>query len=340
MPTPARPTLRTLRRLAGLSGWDSVDHQRMILTDDITVPVWKLEHPAVKKAADEFPGDHVATDGSHKYISGLSNPRWLAIKTQQFRGAVWEDPATGQAWLCDVGLRRAGQEEDFYASFMAAVEAGGPQIYYPTTEDQQLLLQETTGDAMHAWHRQVCEQAASACVKALTDRMVSYELIGPGDDVLCEVTIVVEEVDNDTTAPDDTTASDAVEVLVELEWKDWARLAAEGWVAQLIQTSINPAELEWRSYPINGKPNYSIVTTAALVRAGRERTFGLADEELGISIPGTLAHHCHTTDISKSVVTGTAMKALCGCWFVHRASGDDRPRCTKCEAIYESLPTA
>ena len=332
MPTPARSTLHTLRRLAGLGAWDSVDHQRMILANDITVPVWQLEHPAIKKATEEFPGHVLATEGSHKYISGLSNPRWLAVKTQQFRGAIWEDPATGQAWLCDVGLRRAGQGEDFYASFMKAVEAVGPERFYPTEEDQQLLLREVTDELMHAWDRQVCEQAASACVNALTEHMVSHEVIGPGGDVLCEVTVVVDDVDDDTASADD------IEVLVEIEWKDWARQDAEAWVAQLIQTSINPAELAWHSYPINGKPNYSIVTTAALVRACRERTYGLTDAQLGVSLPGTRAHRCHTTDISKSVVTGTPMKALCGCWFVHRASGDDLPRCTECEAIYESLP--
>ena len=338
MPTPARPTLHTLRRLAGLGAWDNVDHQRMILARDITVPVWQLQHPAIKKAAEEFAGDVLATEGSHKYVSGLSNPRWLAIKTQQFRGAIWEDPTTGQAWLCDVGLRRAGQGEDFYASFMAAVEAAGPESFYPTEEDQQLLLRETTDVAMHAWDRQVCEQAASACVDALTDRVLSYELIGPGGGVLCEVTIIVDEVDDDTTPSVDTTAPDNIEVLVEIEWKDWALQDAEGWVAQLIQTSINPAELAWHSYPINGKPNYSIVTTAALVRACRARTFSLTDAELGVSVPGDRAHRCRTTDISKSVVTGTPMQSLCGCWFVHRASGDDLPRCAECEAIYESLP--
>lgn len=332
MLTPARPTLHTLHRLAGLDGWNDVHHQRMVLASDVTLPVWQLEHPAIKKAAEEFPGDISAGNGSHKYISGLIDPRWLAIKTQRFRGAVWEDPATGQAWLCDVGLRREGENEDFYASFMSAVQARGPEIFYPTEEDQQLLLRETTKAALDAWNRQVSEQASAACVDALTDHLVSYELLGPTGALLCEVTIAADQAEESDAGDGD------VEILVELDWKDWAQHAAEGWVAQLIQTSINPVEQEWRSYPINGKPNYSIVTTAALVRTCQERILELPDTQLGISLPGVRAHHCNTTDISTSIVNGTAMKALCGTWFVYRQPGDDMPVCPKCESIYQRIP--
>ncbi|OBA93006.1 hypothetical protein A5666_00050 [Mycolicibacterium fortuitum] len=75
-----------------------------------------------------------------------------------------------------------------------------------------------------------------------------------------------------------------------------------------------------------------------------ERVAELADlvtrKTLAESIPGQVAHYSHTEHIVGSVVKGTAMRALCGVFFVNTQSPDSLPPCPICTERWNQLPAA
>ena len=143
MNTPARPTLRCLREDL-VSDWQ--DHADQLLAGDPDIACKKalhaLRHPAIQKAVESFPIDG-ESDRLREGISGLTDPMFWKLKTSRWRGAVFEDPNTGQAWLVAAGLRAEGDKaRDFYKVFMASVRRRGARHFLPTDADEQALLLE------------------------------------------------------------------------------------------------------------------------------------------------------------------------------------------------------
>ncbi|WP_390882642.1 DUF3039 domain-containing protein [Actinomyces massiliensis] len=56
------------------------------------------------------------------------------------------------------------------------------------------------------------------------------------------------------------------------------------------------------------------------------------------SVPGEVAHRAHRLHIGDAAVQGTAVRALCGVFFVPRTDPTDLPYCEECSRRYAQLP--
>ena len=157
-------------------------------------------------------------------------------------------------------------------------------------------------------------------------------IFSPDGRLLCDVVIVAEILHD--SLPDGTCA----DLVIEIEWKDWARVAALDWVASLIQTSISPFEQDWHTHEVAGRPTFSIVVLLGALQAAPERIdMQASDGQLGSSIPGAWAHRVVGREIVNNVIEGRAMRALCGTWFVPRQDWQSKPVCPTCELVYANL---
>lgn len=73
------------------------------------------------------------------------------MKSGRWRGAVWIDPADGQPWLVDAGIRREESDTDFYAQFLGAIAFEGAKPFLPSDEDHTRLRLEIASKRVHEW---------------------------------------------------------------------------------------------------------------------------------------------------------------------------------------------
>jgi Protein of unknown function (DUF3039) len=243
---------------------------------------------------------------------------------------VCEDPETGQAWLSDAGVWRANEDTDFYAPSLSEGQVQGAAVFLPSAEDQALLQHELATEVLERWERDVCKAAVAAALTAVDHGNASFEITGPRGDPLSEV-LMAAVIDPN---PSDKAL---VDLVIELNWRDRDGTDAQGWLASLIQTAINPMEQEWRTYPVNGRPNFSVVMRLGMLSAAPSRIDGLPSRQMGVTIAGTFAHQVIKSDLVDSMVEGHAMRALCGVWFVPRQDWQSKSVCPTCDQLYVSL---
>lgn len=99
----ARPTLRVLREDL-TSDWKSPHPLRALKQERLLDlhPLSELPHPIIRKAA-ECLGAHSNSDNFKGPIESATALRLLEIKESQWRGGVWQDPASGVCWLVVAG---------------------------------------------------------------------------------------------------------------------------------------------------------------------------------------------------------------------------------------------
>lgn len=326
---PARPTLRCVREDLA-TDWDDVAQQRAIL-ERVTVNcrMSELDHPVVRHATATWPVGTSLT--ARESISGLSDPPFWKLKTGRWRGAVYVDPATGQAWLVAAGLRRAGDDSDFYATFMAQVQSGGIEVLLPSSDDLDLLSAEQVSEELAAWEAAVHETSVTAFEGAAATGTSTFDLAGLTEDDPSLATVTVEVVNVGEEPEDGVT-----EVVLSIRCRDWSRQELFRHAEILVLAALMPNEQAWDashtgdasvfSFMVS-RDEFKAVLTAALRR----------DRPPGAVEAGREAHWTHRGRLVEKAVAGEATQALCGTWFVPRQDPVPLPECERCGAVQDAL---
>lgn len=331
MLTPGRPTLRCLHEDLR-TDWDNAAHQRGALRTPVDAPALdQLDHPVVRKAAELFPagGD---SDVERESISGLANPPWWKLKIGRWRAAVYEDRATGQAWVCAAGLRYKGEAKDFYKSFMERVTSLGPTAFLPSAADHERLRVEWVEKLLDTWEREVHQSSHTALVQAARDgEAVFFDLPMPRatetGQALARVSVeVVTYQEGD---------EGIAEVAVSVSNLLWEHFRIVQHAELIVLASIDPQEQDWQALHVDNVRSYSL----SIDLADLEGLLALsgADRQPAATVAGTQAHYTHRERLMASTVTGTGVRALCGKFFVPRQDHQLLPACPECDALYRNL---
>lgn len=335
MGSPGRPTQRCLSDCLD-DGWGDVTHQRLTRSAPLEgvylPPLSELDHPIVRHAAQMFSGNS-SSDGAKESISGLFDPPFWKVKTGRWRGAVWEDDATGQCWLVAAGLRYEGESKDFYARFMADVQSRGAEYFLPTSSDWELLDREQLTAVLQDWEIDL-HQTALDCVEVAHEapQEITVTLWSDGESVIADVMITVE------IAADADDPSDAVaEVTVECTVREWEHYPAVERAEMVIMTAICPHEQDWSRADTAEFRIVSLTTGLDDLTARVERARYATPGQV---IAGSIAHYAHKGQLTAHTVNGTATRALCGVCFVPRQDHERLPVCPHCERVQALLVSA
>ncbi|MFC6697034.1 DUF3039 domain-containing protein [Nocardioides daphniae] len=330
MNSDGRPTLRCLKDDLP-NDWESASDNAAAQQSRVDKPLPELGHPIIRKAAADFPAERAVVQPARESISGLSDPVWWKVKIGgRWRGAVWEDPETGQGWLCAAGYRREREASDFYKGFMAAVAAKGPDIFLPTDEDRALLKRELQTHTLDEWSLSLQELVRSA---ALTH----WESFGEAQIDVMHPIATEKEIALVTVTVDRETIDDEVllEILISIECVDYAHLPLVQWAELVALSAVDRREQRWRSLPIAGVPTHSQVLEGMDVDAV---AYSMSQEAIpGLFELGDTAHFAHTGRLVESIIEGEGVKSLCGAFFVPRQDHQDLPKCPHCTAIHNAM---
>lgn len=327
--TTARPTLRLLGALT--EGWTDTYQARAIKEHrwaDIQ-PLSHLSHPLLEKCHTVLGTDGEATQA----IACSGDLRLAEVRTSQWRGGVWTDHTDGTQWIVAAGLAKGGHRdrEDFYEVLgRQCGTAAGKQALLPTEEDRLLLKRETAARVMADWELKV--QAITAeLLSELSQRIdpsqrhrsrttIPHPIKEEG---IAEIEIIIEVVDG------------IEEIVLTFLSRSRPGSHLDTVLVQRLLTSIAPPQQDWDTvygtYSAMEAPGHCAQQAEVLKEA-------LAQRRLLESIPGQVAHHAHRRDIGVAAVNGTAVRSLCGTWFVPRTDPDRLPRCEECESRYSGLP--
>lgn len=330
MPWPARPTQRCLREDLG-SHWDEPgQHRAAVLGDFPTDPLHECAHPIVRHAAAKFTGATADDDVRHETISAVTaTPLWK-IKSGRWRGGIWVDPDDQQAWLCAAGLRREGDTADFYADFPTKVDERGIEPFLPTVDDRNRLKLEQASVRIAEW-RALTHTEAVAALRAATDAGSStFESRGlEAADPICTVEVHQERIE------DDDPSGGMVEVTVTVKVLDWAQADRVEVIELDALVALNPDEQAWTHSGAGEGGSVSSFLTSGVEFDG---LLAEAPRRIpGQSFPGHAAHYTHRADLTRSIVEGEPVKALCGRFFVPRQDPVSLPVCGVCGALYRQV---
>jgi hypothetical protein len=243
---------------------------------------------------------------------------------------VYEDPETGQAWLCAAGYRRAGEATDFYKRFMAEVSAKGAGHFLPTDVDKKRHDQELRGRLLDAWDAELQHCARGAVRSVWFGGKEIFEVGSPRDprEAIARCTVECERDEIDGLV--------VVDLVVSIECLDFALLALTQWAEQVILTAIDAREQAWASLPAGGTSTASQMLEGEDIHLVEESWASAALP--GRAVPGDTAHYAHRNRLTQSSIEGEGVKGLCGTWFVPRQDHEKLPKCSECEAVLRALP--
>lgn len=251
---------------------------------------------------------------------------------------MWEDPETGQCWLCAAGLRRAGDSDDFYRSFMEDVGRSGERAagFLPTEDDRRRLSLERGRARRKQWEHEVFIVALTAVARAC-DSDGAYESPLPHlkEDAPSPASIRVEVVR--LTEGDVTEAhEEPAEVGVELRINDFSDPDMLGVLVVTACRAVSTREESWDAQPIPGMHVLTATITESRVRQIIAAS-NLPDEDVvdpGRTEPVTHSHYARKNDIARGTIEGEAVVALCGVCFVPRQDPVGLPVCRDCHDEY------
>lgn len=330
----ARPTLRVLRDDLA-SGWTSPRPRRLLDEGAFEQlhPLSELPHPVILKACESC-GPDPDDDNFVGPIACCTSLRLLEIKAVQWRGGVWTDPATGVRWLVVAGLAKGGHadRDDFYKRLERADSAGTTSLWLPTTDDVRLLRQETAARIKYEWELGVQRLVRDAMVdvNAGGSRLLEIEHPVPGRGLMARLELAVTPVREDGYEADEV----VVELLPEQAYSGSALI----WQLTLrTLISISPPEQGWDRY----KDTYSNICEPGALNMRVARLDELIGQgALGISEPGVVSHFSHRKYLMDSTVHGTAVRALCGAFFVPTQDHAALQQCPTCRERWAELPDA
>ncbi|WP_237584012.1 DUF3039 domain-containing protein [Clavibacter phaseoli] len=302
-------------------------------------------HPIISSFSSAFAAE--GSEVARESVSGLKNPHWWKQKSTRWRGAATDHSLVGtdQVWLCGAGIRAAGEDRDFYSSFMQTITRSGPEAFLPNAEDKLLQKIDKQVSSLDGW--KVSLHGAilvllSTCVDALAH---GYDACaGP-----------VDIPSSDPERPDDVVArvelsisretvgdEDLIEAFLTVAVVDRADVLEADLASQLARAALQPHAEEWRQTPYVGDSfAYSaLIDQSTLSKANTLRSTGVLspDESPDGLLLGVHAHYATESRLVDAQVEGAAVRALCGYWFVPTADHTGLETCAKCVDRHAALP--
>lgn len=327
----ARPTLRLLREDL-TSGWGAVHPQRSLAAGRLgdLHPLSELPHPIITKATECF-GANPDEDNFVGPIGCSTRLRLLEIKQSQWRGGIWDDPATGVRWLVVAGLAKGGHQDrdDFYKHVEREDRAGSTEQWLPHAEDIRLLKQETAARLRTQWELETQKLLLETLrlIGAGGSRRISIDHPVPNQGKFAVVDLTVAPVRDEGYEADEM----VVEIIPE------SRYAGSNLLWEMttrILISLEPPEQGWdrdRDTYINiGEPG-------AWSNRARDLETLESTGELAVSEPGSISHYTHRAHLAGKTINGEAVRALCGPFFVPRQDHESLPLCPTCEQRLQEI---
>lgn len=321
----ARPTLRLLRALS--DGWEDAFQHRAVSEErwDDVQPLSSLRHPILLKCRNTFeakPHDR----RSRRPIACSRDLRLEEIRFSQWRAAIWLDD-DGVQWIVAAGRAKGNHEdrEDFYEILdrQCSTEEGRDALL-PTDADRNLLKRETAARILTDWELSLQPIVARLLENAVTTGRSRTAIPHPiHSRLLTELELEV------------AIGADVEEfVLTFINHQQPGSPLAYALERRLL-ISIAPPEQDWDVgsgiYAAMEAPGHAQSQIGELRRA-------VDENRLLESTPGQSAHRAHRRHIGDAAVSGRALRALCGVFFVPRTDPEKLPCCTECEQTYNSLP--
>ncbi|MHA2790103.1 DUF3039 domain-containing protein [Corynebacterium sp. S7] len=333
----ARPTLRVLREDL-TSDWDSPHPLRLLKDDkfDELHPLSELPHPIVRKAVESF-SENAEDDIYVTRIHSSTQLQLLEIKQSQWRGGVWQDPSDGVCWLLVAGLAKGGHldTDDFYKVIERENDSDSIDRWLPTEEDHQLLKRETAARLRTEWELNIQQEV----LKILQDIhsggtariAIDHPIKNQGH--FATIQFEVPQAHVELTSED---FIDTEEFFIEIHPDSKYAGSNLLWAMTIrILISINPPEQNWdrfgNTFSAMEEPGTwlrRIETLSQLVESG----------ELGSSVPGEVSHYSHRKHLAGKTINGSAVRSLCGKYFVPRQDHESLAKCLECEKLYSALP--
>lgn len=319
----ARPTIRVLKELAD-NGLDAFQARAVkeARWNDIQ-PLTALAHPLLSKCRSEL-GCSAQTSG--RLIAGSGTLRLAEVRHSQWRVGVWTSD-DGVRWVVAAGLAKGGHldYDDFYE--VLARQCGskeGRDLLLPTEADTRLLKRETAARVLTEWELEIQTLTAHLLDLATSGKRAHDAVPHPlKPEAFAEVDLEV-------------VATDGVEeIVLTLRFIDHPGSHLASVLERRLLISIAPPEQDWDT---------AFGTYAAMEEVGHcasravQLRTATAEGMLLESVPGQVAHRSHRRHIGDAAVEGTAVRALCGAFFVPRTDPLTLPCCEDCESRYRQLP--
>lgn len=314
----ARPTIAVLRDLK--DGWAGPWVRRKIEQQqwEELRPLAELTHPILVKAR-EVMGSDPGLDHPRGRIECSGDLALAEVRSGQWRAGVWTD-GDGVRWIVATGLAKGGHQDgdDFYKVLEPrCATASGCDGLKPTDVDRRLLKTETAALALTRWELAVQGVCADLLAAALDKGVHQLPMPDPlpARPAMAEVRL--------TFALEDGVEEFVVEILngtragSKLAWK----------LERRVLVSIAPPCQDW---DVAGDMYSAMEAAGHGARQLAALRDAIAREELLAVDPGRLAHRVHRHHIGGSLVDGTAVRALCGVFFVATQNLDDREECPEC----------
>lgn len=298
-----------------------------------------LSHPLLRHFSNAFGPNYDAT--KLESISGLSKPHWWKQKTQQWRGAATDHSivSADSVWLCAAGIRRSGDNSDFYKSFTRHVKNSGVDSYLPTKEDELLIELDEKATAYDAWVLQIHCSALALLAESRrrVGETISMTFSKPSRSgtkkTIGEISLSIMRVTEDDV--------DLDEVFLVAKILDHEEIASVDLACQHARAAIQSDAQEWNStvYVKDSFAFSALVDPEAIVRAELLETKHELPSEYwpqGLRI-GLRSHYTRKNGIVNAQVEGSAIESLCGYWFVPTQDHENLDLCSECVERHESL---
>ena len=328
----ARPTLRVLREDLG-DGWPTPFTRRAIEAGDIEAiqPLDALDHPILLKASSSFT-DNPADDTYVGSIASVSSSQLLEIKSGQWRAGVLVE--SDVCWVVTAGLAKGGHKDrdDFYESLERREKNGTIHSLLPSQEDRDTLKRERASTIITAWQLEV----QSLLLDAL--RFVEHggvsDISIPSPDPKAADGELFANITLGVTLPQDDYPHE--DVTLEFSFADRWKSGQLRWhLTMQALATISPPEDGWD--PI-GEIYSNLLEPGTLAQRAHEVQALQDRDELARSTPTTHSHYTHRRDLAQRSVDGTAVRTLCGIYFVPRRDPNSLPKCPKCESLHSEFP--
>ncbi|MGV8973229.1 MAG: DUF3039 domain-containing protein [Rhodoglobus sp.] len=321
----ARPTVKVLAALN--EGWGNVRQRRQVEAETWSElhPFAELDHPILVKSREQF-GEDPARDQPRGLIDCSGELRLQEVRFSQWRAGVWTDPSTGVRWIVAIGLAKGGHEDtdDFYESLKRRLSNGAPADLLPTELDTRLLKRETAAAIYQRWQLSIQHLVAVILAEAMgTGEASGYAPHPTTPEPLVRVQV--------TWAAQD----DCEEIVVELFDRRRPGSNLEWQIIQRVLISLAPPVQGW---DIAGGIYSNLLESGhATSQSARLRQAGQTGELIFAEL-GNVSHYTHERHIAEASVEGSAIRALCGVFFVPLQDPVAFEPCPHCADVRDRLP--
>lgn len=317
-----RPTFRVIAHDLD-SDWSSPWPRRLVAEQryDELSAVSELPHPLIEKAARAF-GDDESSDSPEGVIRAAKELVLFEVKTGQWRGGVWRDPADGIHWLIAAGKAKGDHvdSDDFYKQIERMEKSGSLVSLLPTVDDRRQLKWERSARRLLEWELSIQADVLDALGDLVDGGAATFVVHHPhkASEEVAEITIEVAQIRSGIPVDD---------IVVEVQRRGRASEAMLWQITMRVLTSINPPAQDWDSTPWTFS---TIVEPGGLNDCAKRLQLAVERDQLDSAIPGATSHYAHRRGLADSAVNGEAVRALCGVFFVPTQDHDALPTCPIC----------